>query len=345
MHHRRMSDSCQQDGPSQNCDQHFQPCTQSSRPRQPNQHHDRFGKHAASQAFYIQILDRDSSTILDQPEGQLVLEIIAVVPDSKVGLLKQSDCLASPVRVFLASGHTAQCPSQLCFSFSIPARIGNWVTVRESGEGFKTNSNAHFVVERRRRFRFTFHRETDVPPAAFPLHRGRLNLAIDGTVELDHDLPDTLDNENVAIELDAVTAAWKCDAIETATRFGSRISSSLTSLHSKKERLKRLVYTAKDILAARDVGKSKVAFCANSLPTGSLGHRNSAAHGASKHLGALAKPRCTDGLPQRHMKQFCLEGRRESPIFKSLTPVSSASLCISPPLPRKQCQHFESSSS
>jgi hypothetical protein len=223
----------------------------------------RLGQHSSSKNFDVQVFDNDCAEVSNETERLPMLKLIPQPINPSVNFLEQSDRFPSTVRTLLATGNLALPASKFGFSGSVPARIWNHFTIGQGSEGFQTDINSNCVVERRQDVGFALNGETDIPLAALTLHSDRLNLARDRSVQLNLDFSDALNAQRVAREFDAVSVTRKRNAVEAATRLEPRISRCLVPLHSKKERFECLVHAAKDILAAREIGKSKVASSTN----------------------------------------------------------------------------------
>ncbi len=223
----------------------------------------RLGKHAACHAFEVQIFDNNRSEILYQPERETMLELLPLIPDSSVNLLEQYNCFAAAIRAFLAPCNLALGASKARFSLSIPSWIRYRWTIRERSEVFQPQVNSNRGVERGQWLGFACNREADVPFAAFAFDRHRLNLARNRAMQLDCNFSNTLNAKNISGEFDAIAVTRKSDAIETASRFESRIARFITALHSAKESLESPVHAPKNILAAAKVCQTQVTRCAD----------------------------------------------------------------------------------
>ena len=221
----------------------------------------RLGKQAACHAFEVQIFDNNRSEILYQPERETMLELVPLIPDSSVNLLEQYNCFAAAIRAFLAPCNLALCASKARFSLSIPSWIRYRWTIRERSEVFEPQVNSNRGVERGQWLGFAFNREADVPFAAFDGHS--FNLARNRAMQLDCNFSNTLNAKNISCEFDAVAVTRKSDAIETASRFESRIARFITALHSVKESLASFVHAPKNILAAAKVCQTQATRCAD----------------------------------------------------------------------------------
>jgi hypothetical protein len=218
----------------------------------------RLGEHTACQAFDIQIFDRNYTEVLDQPERKLVLKLMPLVLDSLVNFLQQHHRFSAALRTFLATSNFTLGTSQLRFGLLIPPGVWHRLVIRQGCEVCESDINSNLFRAGWQWFCFALYGKTRIPFTAFTFDGDCFNLATNRAVQFDFDLSDTLNAKHVVVQLDAVPVTRERDAIKTTARFESRISRFLTTLHTTKERLVGLVYTAKDILAAREVGQPKV---------------------------------------------------------------------------------------
>jgi hypothetical protein len=225
----------------------------------------RLAEHPPSQALDVQILYRDGSEILRQPERELVLKLMPLILNSLVNFLQQRNRFTMTVGTFLTACDFALSTAQLCFRFLIPAVIWNRLAIRHGSEPQQTNVDSNFLGVSGKWFRLTFNRKTGVPLTTFSLDGDRLNLAADRTVQFDLDLPDTLNAQQVIVQLDAVAVTRERNAIESMPTFEPRIASLFATLGTAKERIKRLANTVKDVLAAREVRQPEVTSGSNLL--------------------------------------------------------------------------------
>jgi hypothetical protein len=223
----------------------------------------RLGQHSSSEALDVQVFHNDCAEVLYQPKRQPVLELVPLISDSSVNLLQKSNNLATTLRAAFTSSNPSLCPPKFRFGLPVPTRVRNCIAVGQSREGFQANVDPDCMIAGRKWFCFTFDGEADVPLATLTLHGDRLDYPSNRTMQLDFDFPDTLNSERVAGEFDAIAVTGKSEAVETATRFESRIARRLVPLHSKEERLERLVYPTKNVLAARKICKTEIASGSN----------------------------------------------------------------------------------
>ena len=78
-------------------------------------------------------------------------------------------------------------------------------------------------------------RKAGVQFSTLPLNCYGLDFTDERTMPLDFHLSYALDSEHVAVESYAVPVTWESDAIETTTRFKTRVPRFLTTLDSAKE--------------------------------------------------------------------------------------------------------------
>jgi hypothetical protein len=218
----------------------------------------RLGQHSTGHALDLQILDHDGSVILDQPEREAMLKVVSLIPDSSVNLLQQHHGFTTPMRTFLATGDFALGTPEASLALLIPSRIGNRRAIGKGRQILQTQVNPNCSIERRQWLGFALNRKTDVPLAAFAFHGNRLNCAGHRAVQLHFHWTDALHPKYVAMQPHSISIAGKSDAVETAAGFESGIASFFPSLHPAKERLKGLVDSTKNILAAGEIRQTQV---------------------------------------------------------------------------------------
>ena len=150
----------------------------------------RFGEYSACQSLDIQVLYRNRPEVVDQPERELVLEIVALVLDSGVYLLKQCYNLTASIRALLAPGNLALGMAERRFGILVEPRIGNRLSVGKSSEVSQPDINPNLVGKRRKQLGLILHGEAHKPLTALPLERGSLDSSNKRSVELDFDMPD-----------------------------------------------------------------------------------------------------------------------------------------------------------
>jgi hypothetical protein len=218
----------------------------------------RLGQHSSGKTFDVQVFDNDCAEVPNEMERLSMLKLISQPINPSVNVLEQSDRFPSTLRTLLATGNLALRASTVGFSGSVPAWIRNRFAVGQGSKGFETDINSNCVGERRQDVGFALNGETDIPLTAFSLHSNRLNLARNRTVQFDFDFSDALNAQRVACEFEAVSITRKRNAIESSVRLESRVPRCLVPFHSKKERLEGLIYSAKNILAAREICKHQI---------------------------------------------------------------------------------------
>jgi hypothetical protein len=85
-----------------------------------------------------------------------------------------------------------------------------------------------------------------------------LRITANRAMPFDFDLSDALNAKPSVVQLDAVPVTRERDAVETAARIESRITSLLAMFDPAKERLVCFIHTAKDVLAAGEIRQPEV---------------------------------------------------------------------------------------
>jgi len=130
--------------------------------------------------------------------------------------------------------------------FTEEARVINKLTIRKSGEGFKSNVNTNRLRAGRKAFGLIITRETNVPLITFTTNSTSLDCARANAVDFGFDFPD-FGKRDGAIP-NTVAALWIGDAVVLSFAFQSRVARCFTRLHTTKEGLKSEFHSDDDIL-------------------------------------------------------------------------------------------------
>ena len=219
---------------------------------------DGLGEHPSRQSPDVKVLYRNRPEVVDQPERELVLELVALVLDSGVYLLKQCYSLAASIRALLAPGNLALGTAERGFGILVEPGIGNGFSIGQSGEVNQPDINPDFIVKGRKSVGCILNRQANIPLTALPLERGGLDLPDQGSVEFDLDVPNALDTKHPSIEPDAITVGGKGDAIKPAAGFEPWISGIVPAFYPSEERLECLIHPAKHVLGAGIIRKTAI---------------------------------------------------------------------------------------
>jgi hypothetical protein len=206
---------------------------------------DRLREHPRSQAFYIQILDRDQSVFVDQLPRFFVVKVRALTADVSVYALKNLHGLTPPVRAFCATAYTPLRDPQAGSPRAVVARILNRSAVAQSRQRSQSNVHADCVRVEGQRLRLNFASQDRKPSACFTFDGQRLDRAFDWSVEFDSDVADLRDAELVTGQ--SVADLSEGHGVITTNRLETRIARLLLYLHATKERLKGQINTLQDI--------------------------------------------------------------------------------------------------
>jgi hypothetical protein len=126
------------------------------------------------------------------------------------------------------------------------------------------------------------------------------------------DLSNALNAKPIVVQLDAVPVTRERDAVETAARLESRITSLLAMFRPAKERLVCFMHTAKDVLAAGEIRQPEVPSSTNLFQLIRLRvvvDRNSLLPRIATFLQCgVVQTAC---FTQLHIQQFAFEAGRE----------------------------------
>jgi hypothetical protein len=218
------------------------------------------GQHPGSQPFDIQILDSNQVICVDDLPGYSVLKVRPLVLDMLVYLLKDSDCLPSPVASLLPAGYFSLRTSECGLSFTVVAGVVDNRAVAQDSEALKPNINSsefsgigHGLRGR------NLDAEAGIPAAYLSLESECLNLARHRAVELELQASDSLNVElPVITELAAIAVAGESVAVETTPGLEPGESSFLPSLDPAKEGLKGLIHPAQHVLSGGVVSQAEI---------------------------------------------------------------------------------------
>ena len=221
---------------------------------------DRTSEHTSGKRLDVQILDSDKAVAIGQLPAEFVLEVIALIADVSVSLLKKPDSFPSPDAAPPASGdlslYTAKA-GQSCLEIT---RVGHKLTVREGGEGIKSHIDTDSAGRRHRSPHIDNGAETSVPLPSFPLKRQRFNITGDRAVHLQLDYADPLNLEPAGVrKVATIPPGWEGVAAELVPGLEAGISASFPSLDTPKENLESLINPPQHVLAGGEVGESEVA--------------------------------------------------------------------------------------
>jgi hypothetical protein len=139
-----------------------------------------------------------------------------------------------------------------------------------------------------------------------------LRITANRAMPFDFDLSDALNAKPSVVQLDAVPVTRERDAVETAARLESRITSLLAMFRPAKERLVCFVHTAKDVLAAGEIRQPEVPSSTNLFQLIRLRvvvDRNSLLPRIATFLQrGVVQTAC---FTQLHIQQFAFEAGRE----------------------------------
>jgi len=220
----------------------------------------RFGKHPARQAFDVQIFNRNQTVLIDDGARNFVVEVGALVSDMRVRALQLTHGLFSIVATTFAPGNFTLRSPQFGLGLAVVARVLNLCSIAQSSESLKTDIQANSFSRSRQQFSVAFNTESDIPLVGFALHGDGFDLSFNRTMQLESDLSRALKLElTCGKQPAAVAIAGKCKAVIACDGAEARKSGfALLLFDAAKESFEVLVYTAQDILAAREVLKSKI---------------------------------------------------------------------------------------
>jgi hypothetical protein len=144
--------------------------------------------------------------------------------------------------------------SQVLFFFTKKARIANFLPVRESGKGFKSNIKANFVIQFWQTVRLNFNRKTNIPFARTTTGEGSsFGHTLEGPMQLDFDIPYIRNNQPIPHNLTTSRDLGESHGVVTAITLKPGIANRWFSrLYPAEVGLKSQVYPLGNIL--QDLG-------------------------------------------------------------------------------------------
>jgi hypothetical protein len=127
----------------------------------------RLGKHSAGQAPDVQIFHGDEAIVINQPSGQLVLEIVALVEYLSVQVSNPPARPAPTSTPLGAAGQVALLAAQFPLCLPEPPRIIYDFGIAGDGKGFQSYIDADTIAAFRQWFRIYEAGKTCVPFAIF----------------------------------------------------------------------------------------------------------------------------------------------------------------------------------
>lgn len=240
-------------------------------------------QHPACQPFHVQIFDGDHTVFVHQLARFFVVKVPPLVRDVDMDSLEQEHSLAAAVAALLPARYLAGCTSQAGLSLPVVPRVLNLSAVRKHGEAIQSDVDSCRAITGRQQDGLQLDAEDREPPARLTLNRNRPNLAFERPMQFDLDVPRALHAQLAVREQSAAVAIGReRNAIVSTHGAVAWESRLLSALHSRKERLVRLVNPAQHVHATREIGQSETTIGAHRL-----------------HLIVLIVPtdRLTAGLP------------------------------------------------
>jgi hypothetical protein len=172
---------------------------------------------AADDALHAQVLDGNRAVGVNQAEGDLVVEVAALVSNVLLKTGDDSPSLAAATAAPLAAGNSALRSSQGGFGLTVELRRRNAITLGRDEEALQAEVDADRRILGRRDLDLTeVAGEDRVPVARLAPERNRLDLSFDRTVQLDLDVTDVLevDTRRGFIQFAAVAVGGELDGVE-----------------------------------------------------------------------------------------------------------------------------------
>lgn len=218
----------------------------------------RLRQHPASEPLHVQILNSDYAVLVHQLPRQFVVEIGSLVPNVNVSPLKQQYSLTAAGAALPATGDLALTATEPGLRVPVVPGVLDLGPIGHHCETGEPHVNSGGAVAGRQRLGIALDTEAGEPAARFALDRNRLDLAFDGTVQVDLDFTSALNPKFGCGQLAAISVGRERDAVIAPERPKSREPDLLlATLAPGKEGSERLVDSSQYVLAAREVGKGE----------------------------------------------------------------------------------------
>ena len=220
-------------------------------------------QHSACKSLDVQFLDNNHAVVVDQYSRDFVLEVGPLVLNVRVLSLQHGNSFSAPVRpLALAPCHPPLRHAQFALCIAIQTWIVNLsaIAIAQGREGRQANVDSDCRGRRRQRGFVALHGEDGKPTSGLTPDRDSLDLALDGTVELDLDLPHSLNADHFSIEFAAITIRWKGQTVVSGSGLEAREPRLLPTLNATEECFECLVEASQNVLTAGEVGDSDQPF-------------------------------------------------------------------------------------
>src|SRR5439155_27274110 len=200
----------------------------------------------------------DQAVGVDQGTSQLVLKICPLVLDLRVGLLEQHHRFAAAASPAPPTSNTPLSQSQLRLRPLVVARVVYGRPIGECRKGRQTNINPGACLGERQRLCRILDTEADIPFAALTLDGYGLDHPLDWAVQLDLDVPNTLQIQPCPSQPTAIPITGKGVTVEASTRLEARVASFLVRFHTAKEGFEGLLDSTQDVLTSRVICQREI---------------------------------------------------------------------------------------
>ena len=218
---------------------------------------DGLGQHAAGHAFDIEVFHGDHAVVIHQGSGDFVVKVVALILD--VGMLTRQNCngLTPAMGPLVGSpSNPALSHAQSSLRFAVEARVVDFRSVAQCGEGRESKVNTNRLARYRQRLCSAFYREDHKPATCLTLDRNCLDRSFHRSMQLDLDSTHTLNANRAVDQFAAVIVGREGEGIVPAAGLEAREACLLAAFDPGKEGCEGLVQPSQHILAAGEVGDS-----------------------------------------------------------------------------------------
>ena len=210
---------------------------------------DAFGKVSIFEhVLNIQVFNYDMIVCLNKRMRGFVAEIKTLICNFFVTLGNKTTGLMSSIAALLSAGKPLLSGLELLFRHTKKLRRDDLLAITRCDERIESDINADSVAGGRKGNSITLNSEGSIPIFVSAADAYGLNLTVNLPMPLYLNVPDILQVQASSLDLTTVPERSIVDRAESVKRLEPRIAGLISSLHSAKERLKRLIKPAKRLL-------------------------------------------------------------------------------------------------
>lgn len=150
-----------------------------------------FGKNTFRHSFYVQLFDRNQVVSTNQVGRKFVLEIVSLIKNLLMNLLKLCDRFSSSVRSLYSAGDSTLSDTKSLSGRLVVLPVANFASVRERSERLDTNINAYRLAGCRQWFlRHAIAGDYREPLGTFTFRPNLFDSSFDGSGQFEFQISD-----------------------------------------------------------------------------------------------------------------------------------------------------------